>query len=297
MGISDELLVTLRSELEEMARNAGPSRGLYGAQAGAAVQKTAPHLDVRREYGSLRAFIEAKVPGLAVIGRSGADICYGLREWNLGGTASDPRLSNEDPWRIWTSPDAPRALSIAIATGVVTAVRRGSEGKEGFIIIDPAPADLHRDMARAFLEDLRSSDRIPEVGFQRLDETITTDPRWWLEWRRVATDMGVERDWASHREKALLEAFKDELAEKGMSGAALERAVATIRSQRRPAIPQGLPPSVRAGDPKWDDRKRLVALAQAAVAGLPTAEILALRFPLGIVLEALGGSNRRDRSC
>lgn len=243
------------------------------------------------EFGfrSLRKFVDAHVPGVVVVGRSGMDVMYGLTgseppPARSPGVAQVP-TSDPDFWRIWVSPNSPFALVVSRAGADIKAVRRGeSPAPAGHLLLEPPGIDVHRSIARHFLET------VPEDLKARLLAALEkSSDSWWQTWLRELRGSAHLGGWNTFRRSAFENRLREQLSAAAVSERDIEHALAAIRDRHLAVAPRKrrASPGVDVSSADVDALRRVVL---DAVQQMSPAELRDLRLPLGVVLDVLASS-------
>ena len=234
---------------------------------------------------NLREFISRFVPTVAIVGRSGMDVLYGLQ----GTTPSlpSPRTSSS-AWRVWASPKSKSTLLVSKTTGTVAVVPRDSQDDPALLRFDPPGSDVHEAMAREFLTELRDPPR------QALADAL---PRtaWWVEWARLLRSTPDEDSWLRLRRERLLAEFRERLAEAEFPETAAAAAVAALS---QPHVPRQISKQFEetksrrneVAIPKDRELENLRRLVREVVSRMNEEDLRALKLPLGLVSDLLDDS-------
>lgn len=255
----------------------GPNQGSRLAHA---VRERFPEWTPQSEGArNLRDFIERFVEDVAVVGRSGMDVVYGLSS-DVSGTSQEPSSNQDDGrpvnlWRVWVSPNSPYALSIDMTDGDVQAVSRPAPDLEGKVRQEPASRDFHEQLAQSFGTQVQGERQVqlPAVG--------GTD-RWWFEWQEKVRELGLEPSWQDFRSDALVERLESEMTALGVGEQARRAAVRRVladKSARRST-------AKRRSD-AWNQRADLEALVIEAARRMDASDLRALRIPVGVILDVI----------
>lgn len=233
---------------------------------------------------NLREFISRYVPAVAIVGRSGMDVLYGLQ--GTAPTLPSPR-SSSSAWRVWASPKSKSTLLLSRTTGTVAVVPRDSQDDPSLLRLDPPSSDVHEAMAREFLTQLRDPLR------QELADAL---PRasWWVEWARLLRSTPDEDSWLKLRRERLLAEFRERLGEAEFPEAAAAAAVAALS---QPHVPRQIskqfdptklmPKELALSRPNDKGLENLRRLVREVVSRMTEEDLRALKLPVGLVSDLL----------
>ncbi len=262
-----------------------------GTRLSAALKERSPGW-TPSEFGvrSLREFVATHVSGVVVVGRSGMDVIYGLAGSERPSSPDVVQVPSSEPdfWRIWVSPNSPFALVVDRTSGHIKAIRRGgAPADEGQVLLEPPGVDVHRSVAREFLE------KVPEELRARLRSSLEqSSDGWWQAWLRDLRGSTHLPSWNSFRRDAFEHRLRSQLSAATTNEPEIERVLATIRDHHLEASPRGrrATSQVDLNRIEVDDLRRLVI---EAVRRMSPPELRDLRLPLGVVLDVLASSKSR----
>jgi len=180
-------------------------------------------------YGTpkLHQFLYRFVRDVMPVGKSGGDVVYGIRasqlELNIEKSVAIPPAAREASFptdaqttlgmnrQVWKSFSSPNSFWVIFAnteTGQIEVIPPGgSKLALPWVVIPPAPADKHRQIAERFVASL--SDEKHREGLN----AILSQPRWWDQMYGATLQMGILRDWQVFRRREILKLFSEALAE------------------------------------------------------------------------------------
>lgn len=258
---------------------AGPVQGSQLAQR---IRRESPDWTPEGEGArSLRDFVDRFVDGVAVVGRSGMDVLYGI-----AGDSADPpagpvlasgALEDVNLWRVWVSPRSPFALSVGLAEGSVSQVPRGATSEAGTVELEPATQEFHEEMARGFATDHAHDGPalLPLVG---------ASDGWWHGWQRTVKSMNLESTWHEYRSRALETHLRECLERSNVVGDSAERAMAAVVRDRSIARS---PRRVKPAQPPSAERALLEAVLLSAIQRMEVSDLRDLKVPVGVLLDAV----------
>jgi hypothetical protein len=234
---------------------------------------------------NLRHFISRFAPRIQEVGRSGADIVYGLRPDQEGASApQQPTMPTAsfrpgrrfDPfvWKAFTNPTSAYRVQANAQTGELRSEPPSDTPVPPWVIIPPTNEDVHIQIARNFASGLHDPQKRAAL------EAVLEQPLWWTKFFPTALVLGLGVEWGAFRRRRLAEE--------------LEKALAALRIpkhaavQRRDAVqPSPVSPPATADEslPKGDEQLRRIVLD--VVRRLPSGDLRALRLPVGDVLDAI----------
>lgn len=275
---------TIANELLAHIRQAGPT---LGAKLGVLIRTLHPGFQpARYQARNLREFLERYAPQLRVVAKSGPDPIYGLGGDQVAVTRAQAEPSGPDLWRVWVSPAASYSLVIDKDTGRVRAGVGGQQASEAQVVLEPAPLDIHRALARSFLETITDTAlRLELAGY------LESEPQWWRRWLQVLhRNLQALAGWYEHRQRGLQEAFRDALRQAGLGEPQATAALGAIVSSRQMRPGTRRPPSVGgAAGPL-----RLLEIVHRVTSRMSEQELRCLNLPLGLVLDAVEGLQGRS---
>jgi hypothetical protein len=303
--MSGRELETITPLLLAEAERAGKNRGLFGAQIGILLRRAVANFQPQ-DFGaaSVRDFIVKCVPQLKIIGRTGSDIIYGLRDWpELPAlrTSSEETTDDDQFWRIWVSPASQYSIAIGGDGNRVRAVLRGKTEADEIELL-PASTEIHLSIARLFLKERGSAlGSLPPTLEKMLDQSPNS---WWNDWVRTIRDTSrdLNHEWMEFRQDSLEKALRTRLAELQLGADAADRVIdATLSARRRwkqrktpPAdsslFPRPATPPAPTTASRYADATGIV---RDLADNLTPPQVRSLAILLGIVLDALIERPRR----
>jgi hypothetical protein len=258
-------------------------------------------------YGcrNLRDFVIKNVSVVGEIGRTGADLVYGLRpqeQMNVGpaakviaptpieqapaaipatGTTSEPQNPFIDPsvWKTFVSPRAPYKLFGNPQTGELWVVPPGETAPTTpWLRIPQCPESVHFQIAKDFISTLSEDSHRQSLG----DEL--NKPRWWDSYFLKAQQLGLLTAWGVFRRHRLIREFESTLKNLGIPVIQYREALPRRQLAARP-FRAGVQPT-----PINSETSRLRRLAVGAVQQMSITELRALMLPLGYVADQLNES-------
>jgi hypothetical protein len=292
-----ELVEQVRARLIQAVEEAGREHGLLGSHAGQVVRSLG-FAPAAHGYGSLRQFMEKRVPELKIIQtRTGSDLRWGLAEWASleapAGNTPAPKVTNvaaDAPhssfWRSWVSPNSRFAVVIDDA-GTVSLRLKTAAATPGETLLPPVSAEQHRTIARDFIVSTKLPNEVLD-DLKRLLESSSSNT-WWMHWSTYLKSATPEasRAWLQYRNTALesvLNAGVDSLPLPANISASVKQAI--IRS-RTAARRQHGDIASRRRPPDGVVSATLRATVQQVVARMTEDQLRALSLPVGLVLDTL----------
>jgi hypothetical protein len=298
-GAAPKSLNDLASSLVDTAKRAGERRGLYGAEAGELLRQLVPDFDPQN-FGtsSVREFIEKHVPDLQIIGRSGSDVVYGLRDWPALPLQGRARQQGEDEtalaWRVWVSPSSQFSVAVAIDGSRVRSIRRGDK-REDEVEIEPAQSEVHRKIAQEFL--LAERETLGSISSDLEKIIKDPSPSWWTKWTQAirAVSPDLNRRWFEYRRNALERVLAERLKQFGFDDDAANRALSSISVARevwhRDRTPHGFP--VATTSQPLPPRLDAVSLIRDLTSTMAQRDLRNMSLLLGLMLDAIIEKPRR----
>jgi hypothetical protein len=257
---------------------------------------------------NLRAFIRQYALSICEVGRSGADVIYGVRPSTqappISSAVEVPTMVPESTagvfrtntyissavWKTFVSPVSPFKLYANTETGALEVIPPGTAPLESpWVPIPPCSAELHRQIARDFIPSLSD-----EASRKLLESTLTISGSWWKSYYSIVQQLALDTRWNQFRRRRIVHELESALKAYNvpLSGAR------DLSSTRRPLSPQRLPnrPTFTADASATaigtDEDSRLRSLAVDVVRKMPAADLRDLKVPLGYVIDVL--AVRRD---
>lgn len=301
MQVQAEEIDRVRSFLVDTVRRATPEAGIIGAVLGGLVNHSVGFKAQDFGFKNLKAFIEEHVSEIRIIGQTGSDYIYGLREWpDLPTSGSDharqrwPSMPSFRPdlWRIWASPMSPYRIAVDRESLTARGVHPDAPLASTEFWIEPASRDTHHATAKAFLA--LADPQLPSDLQDRLRPLLDTDnPSWWIEWSSLLQKHSQDtlRRWLNFRRKRLTEALLHRLKTSGLADDGAQGVTQSICNPT-PGGPWSVRPTregiVRPRSaPAISDSAPIVELVRAVVTQMRDEELRALNLPLGLVLDAV----------
>jgi hypothetical protein len=286
MALIDRDLENIRAKLLEAVERSRPD-GLPGATAGQLVRTVVPTFRaVDLGFANLRAFLAQHVPELCVIGRAGADLRYGLSTWaSEASPTKEPTLEhgNDDLWRIWVSPGNVYKIVAHRDGEHARAASNNDPMAAAEVSIGPAPAELHRQIAKRYLEE--RTDLNDDFRHLLTGAVNNENAEWWARWASLFRSAGPEEQsrWLDFRRRHLEEELTRALKATGLGDDAIKKIHAEIVHTKARA-----PRSNRDAKPQPGQLAAMTSeIAQVVIGRMSMEEIRALRLPLGLVMDAI----------
>lgn len=278
-------LEAVARRIVELVEHHQPS---LGSAIGTILKVEWPDLELRRDHGGLRQFIERYCPEVVWVAKRGGD-----DEFSMKGLDA-PEHSREDnsqvsAWRAFTTPDLGFVVAIAEVDGKL--VVRRPNGEQAGPVVEPMTVDDHRGIARSFLPE------IPDVARAEFSR-IADLPDFWQRWfHAMNSNRSLSSRWLPFRFEAICSMWRSRVLSTGVNAATAEAAQAELlkskgTSQRTPPA-AGRQLAQRTGQSRApdDDAGELRALALRVVGAMNDEDIARLWIPLGAVFAA----TRRER--
>jgi hypothetical protein len=142
------------------------------------------------------------------------------------------------------------------------------------VVVPSANEEVHIQIARSFAAGLHDTQKRVAL------EAVIGQPVWWTKFFPKALELGLGIEWGAFRRRKLAEEFEQALAALRIP----ERAVVRQRDVVQPP-PHPMPETSAQSLLKGDEQLRRIILN--VVKGLPSADLRALRLPVGDVLDAI----------
>ncbi len=225
---------------------------------------------------NLRDFIERSVGGVGVVGRSGLDVIYGPA---VEPAMQEPTVAEQDVnlWRVWVSPNSPLVLSIATESANVTGVPRSWSPRKGWARIEPAPHEVHEEIAREFAQSLGARQ-------EHLEVIVGRAAGWWRDWQSELRGLGLDSAWLEFRSGALEARLRTAL-EGHLTGNLIERAMGQVVGDRS-RVRQT---SVLRTESQRRSRSDLEQILLLAIRRMDVSDLRDLKIPVGVLLDVLDG--------
>jgi hypothetical protein len=141
------------------------------------------------------------------------------------------------------------------------------------VAVPPVTEEIHVQIARSFATGLHDAQKRAAL------EAVMGQPLWWTKFFPTALGLGLGVEWGAFRRRKLAEE--------------LERALAALRipdrsgAQRRDLFPPPPSPLLATAAESVPEDERLRRIVLNVVRRLPSADLRALRLPIGDVLDAI----------
>lgn len=239
---------------------------------------------------NLREFIRQYAPEIAEVGRSGADIVYGLQpvvESISAPLRSLPVASPRkqiDPfiWRAFTNPGSGYRVHANLSTGELKSVALSVSPMPDSVVLQPASDDTQVAIARDF------AGRVPDTIKRLALLGCLGRPAWWTAFFATAIEHSLEVEWGRFRRRRLQEEFVKTLRAAKIPEVLLAQSPEVDKTPPPPPTqapsPSGTVNTISAVSPVEDRLRRIVV---DVVKRLPLADLRALRLPVGDVLDVV----------
>lgn len=273
--------------LRRLLNDANP-RPLRGGELSVLVKASFPGFNpIAFASRNLRDFIRKNLSDeISEVGKSGADILYGLRErqhelFKLTPPpveappppTSDQRaslsqlLTNPRIWKTFASPETPYRLYVVPSSGVVRVVKPNESPDPSWHEIRPISGEVLLQIAKDFIAE------VPEP--QRGTLLITLDqPRWWFPYFDLLRTFGLKWRWVLYRRRRIADEFERALQK-----------LPSMPSQPREALEAEQRPLAATSSQQPASLMRRIA--SEAVQRMTDSELRALNLPLGYVVDSL----------
>lgn len=234
---------------------------------------------------NLRHFIAQYAPGIQEVGRSGADIVYGLRsdqqkaatQLELATPSASFRSARRvDPfvWKAFTNPASAYRVHANAETGELRSELASKELVPPWVTVPPVTEDVHIQIARSFAAGLH------DVQKRTALEGVIGQPVWWAKYFPTAVNLGLGVEWGAFRRRKLAEELEKALT--------LSRIPERAGVRQEDMVPAFLNrSSAMAAGPQMEGDERLRRIIINVVKRLPSADLRVLRLPVGDVLDAI----------
>jgi len=262
-----------------------PTTALPGVQLATLIRHKFPNFKpLDHNCRNLRHFIAQYAPRIQEVGRSGADIVYGLRpEERRATTAQEPTVASPSfhsarrvdsfVWKAFTNPNSAYRVHANAETGELRSEPPSNPPVAPWVALPSVTEEVHVQIARSFAAGLHDARKRTAL------EAVIGQPVWWTKFSPTALALGLGVEWGAFRRRKLAEELEKALAELRIPGRS--------GMQRRDLGPPPLPPPLgTAADssPKDEQLRRIIL---NVVRRLPSADLRALRLPVGDVLDAI----------
>jgi hypothetical protein len=250
------------------------------------------------ECRNLRGFIRRFAPTITEVGRSGADVVYGVRRsmdaprssyTEVSDTAT-PSLAppaaiasrldvyiSSTVWKTFVTPLSRFKLYANTETGAFEVIPPGGGSLQSpWVQIPPCPAEVHRQIAMDFIASLPD-----EPSRKALESTLAQPGLWWDNYYSIIQQLGLDWRWKQHRRRRIVHQLESSLKEHSVPLAGMLAASST----RRPTPQQPLALSTPIEDVSEDSKLR--SLAIDVVRNMKISELRELKVSLGYVIDAL----------
>ncbi len=265
---------------------------VMGAHLGIAVKRAVPDSDIK-QYGGLRRFIQAYCgETIHWVRKHGLDDVYRINPSALP-TGHSRTIPAVGAWRAFTGPTNPYAVYVNPKDGSLTVLPEQAEAASGFVLLPKMSAEEHRGIAQRFLTRINPDHR---GKFEEVLKQVQFWPGWAMQTRTFADGM-YKNDWLTFRTEQILGLLQTKLTELGLAGPTRESVLQRIRESKEIFVTPGhAPPSgfhaghargFAAPDRRGYRETEIKRLAHQAIDLLGENEIRKLRFPLGVVINAI----------
>jgi hypothetical protein len=265
-----------------------PDSKVSGVQLAALIRHRFPNFSpVDYNCRNLRHFIAQYADQIQEVGRAGADIVYGLRPDQERAAAPIPREETTQPascrsfrrldpfvWRALTHPSSGFRVQANTETGELRRELAVHVPDPPWVTVPPVNEETHLQIARTFTAGLQDAQKRATL------EGIMAQEQWWAKFFPTAMSLDVGIEWGAFRRRKLSEE--------------IEKALATLRIPARASVRRGdmVQPSLHqlqaTTSPsylKGDEALRRIVVN--VIKRLPSAELRALRLPVGDLLDAI----------
>jgi hypothetical protein len=259
---------------------------LAGVQLATLIRHKFPHFKPT-DYNcrNLRHFIVQYAPQIQEVGRSGADIVYGLRsDQQQAATPLEPAIPlasfrsarRVDPfvWKAFTNPSSAYRVHANAETGELRSELACNAPSSPWVTVKPVTEEVHLEIARSFAAGLHDPQKRASL------EGVICQPVWWTKIFATAMNLGLGVEWGAFRRRKLTEE--------------LEKALAALRIHERPGVrhrevvpPSFHPSPATAAESSLKGDEPLRRIISNVIKRLPSADLRALRLPVGDVLDAI----------
>lgn len=264
--------------------NSSPSHQLVGARLQLELTQRFPKFRASNyECRNLLDFVRRHSTRVSVIGRSGGDVIYGLKDSVAQSSPSSTfaatpshfkleRAPSTRTWRTFVSPNANHRIYANAETGEVKNLLLSAPGLEQpWIQIPSATPETHLRIAKEFLNQLENADHR-----EQLAKTLE-QPMWWQKFSGLARDFGVDAEWRSYRHSRLWIEFEKALESTGVSPAVVKAFCPT----ESPHPSKGVFPRNPASE------ELIRRIATFAIQNANISDLRKIWLPLGAVIDAL----------
>jgi hypothetical protein len=292
--VTSEEVASNISSLIESSRN----QKITGVELSVLVRHKFPDfLPDRHGCRNLRGFIQRFAPAITEVGRSGADVVYGVRRSTDTPKSSYTEVSDTTPpvatpaaigarpdayisstvWKTFVTPVSPFKLYANTETGAFEVIPPGGESLQSpWVQIPSCSAEVLRQIARDFIASLSD-----EPSQKALESTLTQSGLWWNNYYSVSQQLGLEWRWKQYRRRRIVHELESSLKQHCVPLAGMLAASSNRRSTQQPLPAR---PTTAAG---LSEDSRLRSLAIEVVRKMQISELRELKVPLGYVIDAL----------
>jgi hypothetical protein len=178
-------------------------------------------------------------------------------------------------WKAFTNPASAYRVHANAQTGELRSEPAPSAPVPPWVTVTPVTEEIHIQIARSFAAGLHDLQKRAAL------EAVLGQPMWWTKFFPTAVELGLGVEWGAFRRRRLAEEF--------------QRSLAALRIPERPmgrpqeaASPSLHPlPVTAAASPSLKGDEQLRRIIIRVINRLPSADLRALRLPVGDVLDAV----------
>jgi hypothetical protein len=214
----------------------------YGSKLGHELRLLCPDVDMRRDYGGLRQFIEAFcADAVRWLRKRGGDDVYAHISYLVTPNTEDdgnvelaPTLSAvpADVWAAFTRPSSSLVLLVDRNTGVLSVGGEGQVFPINSLRVPRLTTEDYRAMCREFLGGLVGATS------RQLSQALEIED-FWSAWSRLLKEprhASAYREWIRFRYGRILKGFETKLREMDLAGEVVSGAVSRMKASHDAAV-------------------------------------------------------------
>lgn len=216
---------------------------------------------------NLRHFISQHARQIQEVGRSGADVVYGVRaDQPPAATPQEPSVGPVLPrsdrylapyiWKAFTNPRSAYRVHANTQTGELRSAPTSYGPLPPWVVVPPAAEEVHVQIARGFVERLNDPQQRAALG------DLLSQPTWWTNFSGTAMAFGLGIEWRAFRRSRLIGEF-----ERALAGARVPEWSGARQSEVAPLAEQPLRLTAAVSSPKGDEQLRRVIIKELHTPG------------------------------
>lgn len=276
---------------------------VLGTEIGTAIKVRFPEINLRVDFGGLRAFVKDHcVDKIVYVRPKGGDGVYAHISKLGAAPPQDPRpvatpqtSRNASAWAALVDPNVAMQLAADPTSGVLQVFAVGQTIPEVLFHVQKISVEEHRTIAQNFVETIPESSRRPF-------EDALKEKVFWSKWTTAfqgLPDRSIYVNWMKWRHDQILAMFQERLRSGQFSDTSISTALAELKKSKqikeavaRPESPSTsrtsaqIPSARFIKEPSQPAVTQLHALAHSALDLMSEAEVRRIWLPLGAVADA-----------